>query len=239
MKKKHLFAALFFLLAIYSQALTDEQVAADRAMALTTAYAERNLALSRQEWPKQIVPEFFHPQRNDSGLSWVGPTTLPALPEVQGVFITTGYKMIGIYQGTQPILLKNNDPVYFIKVRYTVIGGGKAAERLVLFEEPRIQEEYITMALDHRDGKWKWLDCRPLSAKCHSISSVLANWKRFSGQFKDYGDFDKIFEKLKALEKKAVTQKPSLKGRAFKEIGRSSSLPAEWRKVWNDDYSGW
>jgi len=123
----------------------------------------------------QDKPEFMHPEFNDSGISSGWPSFVERLPRVEGDMVVTSFRVVETSLGRDRYMLKGQQDIAMVRIRYTVVAA-LIKGKMEFYPTPREQDQYLIMAQDLKDGKWKYLDNLPYHADYYLLPDALRRW---------------------------------------------------------------
>jgi len=169
-----LWLGLFLCSSVVASPETD---VSQRALDFSHAWATQR---EDPVWGSQIIPEYVHPQSSDSGLPSRYPRFLPKLSTAGGVYLFTKAQIGRVIGGTDPWILGGKETVYAVEILFTTVAQAK--EHIIFFSKPENRSQFILMALDPQDNKWKHLNSYPYMAYFYEIPYFLKSWEKILGK---------------------------------------------------------
>lgn len=152
------------------------------------------------QWQIQDVPEYLHPEFNDTGISAGWPTFVEKLPRTEGEMVMTSLRVVETTLGRDRYMLKGKQDIAVVRVRYTVVAASTKG-KMEYYSTPKEQDQYLIMAQDPKDKKWKLLDKLPAHTYYHLVPDALRRWDSEFGRPPPLNGAE-VKKKLEALAQK-------------------------------------
>lgn len=142
----------------------------------------RGWANHREEpiWGSHYVPEYVHPDANDSGLPGRYPSFAPSIEHTAGLFLIQDASVARITSGFSPWVLGGGQGAYAVEVTFKVVGV--VSDRVSLYSQPVLRSQVVILAQDSSDSKWKVVDRFPYGAYFYQIPYFLKSWEKIKGR---------------------------------------------------------
>lgn len=177
MKHNRILLAFFFTITLAGLEASPETEAARRAGELARLFATQS---SEPQWLEKIIPEYWHPLGNDSGLPARYPDFIPDIDTTQGTFLFSQFVIGQVVSGTSPWILEGRETVYCVELIYSIVASVDTV--VTIYDRPKKRSEYYVMAMDKRDAKWKFIQAYPYRAGFYEISYFLKSWEKILGK---------------------------------------------------------
>lgn len=165
-----------------------------RAEEFATAWSQQRF---ESTWKTKIIPEYIHPDANDSGIKSRYPDFLQEIDLSSGIFLFSKMTIGNIKEGKSPFILQGKQDVVCVEIIYRIIAD--VGEVTTVYTEPKTRSKYFVMAIDKIDNKWKYVDSYPYTAYFYTVPYFLKSWEKISGK-ESIKNIDQVFKQLKAFE---------------------------------------
>lgn len=180
---------LLFCLGLYA-APADP---AERALVLAGLFGSSGYD---RGWDEHVIPEYWHPEGNESGLPGRYPDFLPRYNRDPGIFLYSRLELGRVFSGTSPWILGGNQELRGVELLFTAVA--LVGDEVRLIEPPTVKRKFYVMAVDQRDGKWKFVDSFPYGSGFFEIPYFLKAWEKIRGR-NSVKNIPEVREKLLAL----------------------------------------
>jgi len=133
-----------------------------------------------RNWRTAVLPEYWHPEGNDSGLPPRPPEFLPTFPIESGLLLYTGLVSAREYTGKSRWLLSGRQEIRCVELIYTAVA--EVDDVVTIFPRPRQVTKFYAMAIDPADAKWKFLESYPYGLTLFEVPYFLKAWERIKGK---------------------------------------------------------
>jgi len=169
--------ALLIISAGPSLAQGSESLAANRALEFANLFGSLS---EEKSWKDLYLPEYWHPLGNESGLSGRPPSFMPSVATMPGDYLYTSVSIGRVMQGFTPWLLDGKEKIVLVELLFVAVA--QVEDRVTIFESPKHLSQFYAMAIDHADGRWKYLDSFPNTEDFYQIPYFLKAWEKIKGK---------------------------------------------------------
>ncbi len=158
------------------------RIASRRALEFAEAEATESW---EKKFYEKIVPEYWHPQGNDSGLPARAPDFIPDAVinyDLQRrTFLTTTITEGRIFSGKSPWTMEGKETVYCVELIYTAVAE-ITYDKVILYPEARKMSDISAFCVDENDGKLKFVEAYPFAVSFYRIPYFLEAWGKKFGK---------------------------------------------------------
>ena len=177
MKRYTVILLLGFIVSLVDALASPESEATKRAKEFADLFASQR---EEPAWMDSIIPEYWHPLGNDSGMPSRNPDFLPKIDTPRGNFLFTKSEVGRVLSGKSPWILGGKETVWCVEILFTTVA--RIENQIEILKSPQIISQFFVMALDKKDNKWKNLDSYPDRTNFYEIPYFLKSWEKILGK---------------------------------------------------------